>query len=185
LVILILAVLTFGLAYYAGVSQKQRVTPDIHGISISPPTPAPVIQAKDQAQQPYDLPRLHGHWSLLMLDPETESQSTPGFSRLLMIHNRMATHPEIQQKTHYLYLPKSRETALKISVNRISRNIFALRGSAQQVEETFHQFGVDEDVSAPILYLIGPEAHLHALFTDDVDAATIARDVVKLASSQQ
>ncbi|MES9852640.1 MAG: hypothetical protein ABW170_12515 [Candidatus Thiodiazotropha sp. L084R] len=183
-VILTLALLTFGLAYYAGISQKtSRDIPNIHGISIYPPTPVPTFELLDQAQQPFDNQRLINHWSLLMFDPGGSSQPTSAFTRLLKVHNRIADHPELQQKAHYLYLPKSTEAVLDHTITQLSSNIFGLQGSPSQIEETFNRFGVDLNSSDPVLYLIGPEGNLHALFTDEVDAATIAKDLIQILTS--
>ncbi|MES9939152.1 MAG: hypothetical protein ABW105_20585 [Candidatus Thiodiazotropha sp. 6PLUC1] len=183
-VILSLALLTFGLAYYAGISHKtSRDTPKISGITISPPTPVPTFKLQDQSKEPFENHRLLDHWSLLMLDPSGRSQPTPAFTRLLKVHNRIATHPELQQKAHYLYLPKSKEAALDSTISQLSGNIFGLQGSPTQIEEAFNKFGVDLNSSEPVLYLIGPEGHLHALFTDGVDAATIARDLIQILTS--
>lgn len=180
-VILTLALITFGFAYYAGLSDKtSRDISNIHGISLSPPTPVPAFELLDQANESYDDKRLLSHWSLLMLDPSGISQPTPAFTRLLKIHNRMATHPELQQKAHYLYLAKSSGAALDSTISQLSSNIFGLHGTPQQTDETFRIFGVEQNRSDPVLYLIGPQGRLHALFTDDLDAATIAKDLIQL-----
>jgi cytochrome oxidase Cu insertion factor (SCO1/SenC/PrrC family) len=184
-VILTLALITFGFAYYAGISHKtSRDTSGIHGISISPPTPVPAFELQDHANESYDDKRLLNHWSLLMLDPSGMSQPTPAFTWLLKIHNRLAARPELQQKVHYLYLPKSSGAALRSTISQLSSNIIGLHGSPQLTEETFTRFGVDQNRSDPVLYLIEPQGRLHVLFTDDVDAATIAKDLIQLLTSK-
>ncbi|MCG7962997.1 MAG: hypothetical protein N0E54_09890 [Candidatus Thiodiazotropha taylori] len=182
-VILTLALLTFGMAYYAGFTQKDHKIPDIQGVSILPPTPAPTFTLQDHTGADYDEQRLHDHWSLLMLDPTGQAQPAPAFNRLMKVHNRLASHPELQQQTHFLYLPKFSAASLESSTSYLSGNLFGLQGSVEQIEQTFLSFAVTEETGQPTLYLIGPQGNLHALFTDAVDAATIARDLIKLIHS--
>jgi cytochrome oxidase Cu insertion factor (SCO1/SenC/PrrC family) len=184
--ILGLALLTFGLAYYAGVSHKaHRKIPHIHGISISPPSPVPVFELNDHTNAPYDNQRLLGHWSLLMFDPSGTTQPTPALAHLLKVHNRMAIHSELQQSTHYLYLAQSVGASLDNSITQLGKNIYGLQGRQERIQETFLSFGIEAADTDPVLYLIGPQGHLHALFTDGVDAATIAKDIIQLITSTQ
>jgi cytochrome oxidase Cu insertion factor (SCO1/SenC/PrrC family) len=181
-----LALLTFGLAYYAGISHRaHREIPQIQGISISPPSPGPAFKLNDHNNKPYDDQRLLGHWSLLMLDPSEMTQPTPALVHLLKVHNRMAIHPELQQSTHYLYLAQSTEASLDSSISQLGKNIYGLQGTQERIHETLLSFGVEVTDTDPVLYLIGPQGRLHALFTDEVDAATIARDIIQLITSTQ
>ncbi|MCG8016283.1 MAG: hypothetical protein JAY97_08715 [Candidatus Thiodiazotropha sp. 'RUGA'] len=182
-VILTLALLTFGMAYYAGFTQKSPKIPDIQGVSIVPPTPAPPFTLQDHTGAEYDGQRLLDHWSLLMLDPTGQAQPAPAFNRLMKVHNRLASHPELQQQTHFLYLPKFSAASLESSTSYLSGNLFGLQGSVEQIEQTFLSFAVTGETGQPTLYLIGPQGNLHALFTDAIDAATIARDLIKLIHS--
>ncbi|MEJ2620795.1 MAG: hypothetical protein P8163_11155, partial [Candidatus Thiodiazotropha sp.] len=180
LVILTLALITFGLAYYAGFTQKSHPVPHIQGVSIVPPTPTPPFMLLDHNGANYDDQRLLGHWSLLMLDPTGQQQPAPAFIRLMKVHNRMATHPQLQSATHFLYLSKYSGAGLQPSTSYLSNNLIALHANPDKTEQTFLRFGVTSDANTPSLYLIGPQGNLHALFTDAVDAATIAGDLIKL-----
>jgi cytochrome oxidase Cu insertion factor (SCO1/SenC/PrrC family) len=182
-VILTLALITFGMAYYAGFTQKSHPVPPIQGVSIAPPTPAPPFKLQDQNGANYDDQRLLKHWSLLMLDPTGLEQPAPAFIRLMKVHNRLATHPQLQNTIHFLYLPKFSSAGLESSTSYLSNNLIGLHGAPEAIEQTFLSFGVTGEANTPSLYLIGPQGNLHALFTDAVDAATIARDLIKLINS--
>ena len=187
LVILTLAIVTFGIAYYAGVSHETsfRDEPAIHGVTITPPTPVPPFALTDHRGELYNEERLADHWSLLMLDPSGTTNPSPALIQLLQVHNRMAIHSELQRSIHYLYLAKYREAALDESVSRLGDNIHGLQGDHRNIDETLLSFGVDTPDSDPVLYLIGPRGRLHALFTQAEDAATIAEDLTKLITSKQ
>ena len=120
-----------------------------------------------------------------MLDPTGLAQPAPAFNRLMKVHNRLASHPELQQQTHFLYLLKSSDASLESSTSYLSGNLFGLQGSTEQVDQTFLSFAVTEETRQSTLYLIGPQGNLHALFTETVDAATIARDLIKLINANQ
>jgi cytochrome oxidase Cu insertion factor (SCO1/SenC/PrrC family) len=184
-VILSLALLTFGLAYYAGFTQQNHDIPNIQGVSIVPPTPAPKFSLQDHNGENYHEQRLLDHWSLLMLDPTGLPQPAPAFSRLMQVHNRLAIYPELQKQIHFLYLPKLSSASLDSSTSNLTTNLFGLHGSTEQIEQTFLSFAATDKAGKPTLYLIGPQGNLHALFTDALDAATIAKDLIELIHSNQ
>ncbi|MCU7932043.1 MAG: hypothetical protein KZQ90_14670 [Candidatus Thiodiazotropha sp. (ex Codakia rugifera)] len=187
LVILTLAVTTFCIAYYAGVLQKDRdqKPPQINGVLIHPPTPSPTLNLLNNNGEAFTAADLLGHWSLLMLDPQREVNPAPALVQLIQVHNRMATNPELQQRIHYLYLPRHETAAVTQSLSELGSNIYGLTGETQQLDETFHLFGSGDTGAEYTLYLIGPEGLLHALFTQTVDAATIAEDLTKMITFTQ
>ncbi|MCU7864450.1 MAG: hypothetical protein KZQ92_10795 [Candidatus Thiodiazotropha sp. (ex Lucinoma borealis)] len=187
LVILILAVATFCIAFYAGVLQKDRNKrlPQINGVLINPPTPSPTLNLLDQNGEAFSAADLLGHWSLLMWDPQREVNPTPALVQLIQVHNRMATNPELQQQIHYLYLPRHEIAEVTKSLSELGSNIHGLSGEALKLDEAFHLFGSDDIGAEYTLYLIGPEGLLHALFTQTVDAATIAEDLTKMITFTQ
>lgn len=182
LVILTLAAITFGLAFYGGSQYKDRRedTPPISGVSIFPPAPLPQLQASSDTPAAISEAALRDHWSLLMLDPHRGEDRSPGLIRLLQIHNRLANAPALQQHLHYLYLPINLDETSQQSLTTLGDNIRGLTIPPAQVDELFHLFGVDPQGQDAALYLIGPEARLHALFTPGEDAANIAEDLTTL-----
>ncbi|MEJ2694148.1 MAG: hypothetical protein P8166_14180 [Candidatus Thiodiazotropha sp.] len=52
------------------------------------------------------------------------------------------------------------------------------------MDQTFRLFGVEPDGEIAPLYLIGPKAHLHALFTPDKDIASITEDLITLTTEE-
>lgn len=180
LVILTLAVLAFGLAYYMG-SQYQdrpRNLPAITGVAIEPPAPLPDLPEGEGA--PLTRDTLLGHWSLLMLDPHPGETRSPALLRLLRVHNQLAGDAELQQRLTFLYLPRQLAPGAQAAIEGMSDNIHALSGDPSLLAETIRLFGLEADGDRAALYLIGPQARLHALFTPDQDIATIAEDLTTL-----
>ncbi|MBV2094065.1 MAG: hypothetical protein AB2728_00100 [Candidatus Thiodiazotropha sp.] len=179
LVILLLVLITFSLAYYAGQGQKQRnqTVPEISGVLITPPLPAPSINLYNQAGEPVSNSDLLGHWSLLMIDPAPETAPSTALTRLIQVHNRLATDPELQRKIAFYYLPLHGIGEAPVSFSRMSDNIHTLQGQAEMVNGLLDALIGSASEAQQTLYLIGPKTRLHALFTRDVDAATIAADL--------
>ena len=179
-VILTLAVIAFGLAYYTGSRYKDRALPPpvISGVAIHPPSPLPELP--ETSGTPLKADALTDHWSLLMLDPHAGETRSPALVRLLQVHNRLASDPDLQQKLVYLYLSRGMERATQEAIESLGENVHALTGDPDQVKELFRRFGVEPDSETAVLYLIGPKGRLHALFTPDQDTATIAVDLSTL-----
>ncbi len=184
LVILSLVVIAFGLAYYAGARYKDRSRPPpaISGVAIHPPAPLP--QLPESPDSPLKPEALSGHWSLLMLDPHAGARRSPALMRLLQIHNRLASEPDLQRNFVYLYLTRDIEQAEQAAIESLADNVHALTGDPDRAEEIFRRFGVESGSDTATLYLIGPETRLHALFTPDQDTATIAKDLSTLITQE-
>ena len=186
LVVLTLALVVFGVAYFGGTKYKnrERTPPNISGLSIHPPSPLPSMDDMGD-KAPVDRSVLYDHWSLLVLDPHRGEARSPALVRLLQIHNRLAVSPELQRQLHYLYLPVQGDETIQTSISALHENFTGLSGEQDRIEETFRRFGVDTDGEQASLYLIGPETNLHALFTPAEDAATIAQDITTLIRQNQ
>jgi cytochrome oxidase Cu insertion factor (SCO1/SenC/PrrC family) len=183
LVILLLALITFSVAYYAGHTQKRhRRLPVIDGVLINPPLPFPAIDLFTQESKVFSLSDMRGHWNLLMLDPDPglATSASDALTRLTQVHNRMATNPDLQQQIHYLYLSLEEVDEAAISFASISANFQILHGDGAQVKNAFQALGGTTDDKQFTLYLIGPKTKLHALFTQNNNAATIADDLHNL-----
>jgi cytochrome oxidase Cu insertion factor (SCO1/SenC/PrrC family) len=178
LVILTLTVIVFGIAYFGGSRYQQRnqQLPQISGLAIQPPTPLPDMSEMGEGA-PLEPALLEDHWSLLVLDPGISDGRSPALIHLLQIHNRLADKPELQRQLHFLYLPSKADESIQASVSSMDENITGLSGETDQIAETFEHFGVDPESNQAAFYLIGPEQRLHALFTRNQDAATIAQDI--------
>ncbi|MBW9264008.1 MAG: hypothetical protein K1563_06700 [Candidatus Thiodiazotropha sp. (ex. Lucinisca nassula)] len=186
-VILILALITFSVAYYAGHTQKQhtRTLPQIDGVLINPPLPVPPVDLYNQQGEPFSLSDLQGHWNLLMLDPGPGTTSSIALTRLIQVHNRLAADPDLQQQIHYFYLPGNKIEEKAISFASLSDNFQALHGDKQKVDIAFTAFGGADNKTEYTLYLIGPDAKLRALFTRNNNTATIAEDLNNLIDAVQ
>jgi hypothetical protein len=185
LVILGLALLAFGLAYYSGSRYQNRPQPApvIAGVAIHPPSPLPSLP-NTESPSLIRQESLLGRWSLLMLDPHRGQSRSPALLRLMQIHNRLAAEPRLQQGIVFLYLPAEPHEPEHRAIDGLGENFTALSGEPEQVEETFRLFGVEPDGKIASLYLIGPKARLHALFTPDQDTATIAEDLITLTTGE-
>jgi cytochrome oxidase Cu insertion factor (SCO1/SenC/PrrC family) len=187
LVILLLVLITFSVAYYAGYTHKQqaRQLPQIEGILINPPQPLPPIDLYNQIGEPFSLTDLQGHWSLLMLDPAPGSSASSALTRLIQVHNHLATEPDLQQQIHFLYLSRAKMEEQAISFVSISDNVQALHGDTQMIDKAFKVFGGYANDMDYSLILIGPNTKMHALFTRSSNAATIAEDLNNLITAMQ
>jgi cytochrome oxidase Cu insertion factor (SCO1/SenC/PrrC family) len=176
--------ITFSVAYYAGYRHKQqaRQLPQIEGILINPPQPLPPIDLYNQTSEPFSLIDLQGHWSLLMLDPAPGSSTSSALTQLIQVHNRLAAASDLQQRIRYLYLSRTKINEPAISFASISDNIQALHGDTQMIDKAFGGYGNEMEHS---LILIGPKTKMHALFTHNSNAATIAKDLNKLITAMQ
>lgn len=178
LVILTLAVIVFAVAYFGGARYQQSIQtlPQISGLAIQPPTPLPDMRELGEGA-PLNPDLLAGHWSLLALDPSKGGRRSPALIHLLQIHNRLADKPALQGQLHFLYLHLEVEETSQASLSAMHENITGLNGDTDLITKTFEHFGVDLESDQPAFYLIGPEKRLHALFTRNQDAATIAQDI--------
>jgi cytochrome oxidase Cu insertion factor (SCO1/SenC/PrrC family) len=186
LVILLLSLIAFSMAYYAGVMQKpHQQLPSIDGVLINPPLPLPPIDLLNQEEEAFSLANVQGHWNLLMVDPVPNpgNSASPALRRLIQVHNRLAAKSDIQQQLHYLYLSHAMLRDEEISFTSISDNIQILHGDATQLNKAIEALGGHTDDKHYTLYLIGPEAKLHALFTQNSIAATIADDLNNLITA--
>ncbi|MET0090170.1 MAG: hypothetical protein ABW068_09170 [Candidatus Thiodiazotropha sp.] len=181
IVILTLAALAFGLAYYSGMQHPSHTTDAaIQGIRIDPPTPVPPFDLTDQLGAPFSQNDLRDQWSLLLLDPEGSPIPSPALVHLMQIHNRLADRPQLQRSIHFIYLPRWKEAALSQEIDRLGSHLTGLSGDPEVVDEIFRQFGVDTNGPSGLFFLVGPDQRMHALFTQDEDAATIAQDLTSL-----
>lgn len=187
LLILVLAVLAFGIALYGGSQyrNRERAAPAISGVLIQPPAPLPPPEGGEDPGSPLSRAALAEHWSLLMLDPHRGQQRSPALIRLLQVHNRLAAEPTLQQRLHYLYLPKSADEASLQAISALNDNISGLSVNPARMDDVFRRFGADPGTDEAVLYLIDPDVRLHALFTPGEDAATIADDLVTLITASQ
>ncbi len=182
-VFFLLAISVFAISYYVGNRNKTDTAVPISGVVMRPPTPAPEFQLFDQSNEPFSQQRLQGSWNLLVLDPQSGTAS-PAFFRMVQVYNRLAIESELQGQTHFIYVPRESSDDIKAGAGRLGPNFLALHGTEQNVDETFSRFGVSDITDSFTLYLIDPEARIHALFTDVQDAATIAADLKAIISNQ-
>lgn len=205
-VYLLLAILTFGIAYYAGNRYKSPEPARISGILLRPATPVPSFTLKDQHDDLFSEQQLQGYWSLLVLDPNPGIDSA-AFLRLVQVHNRLSIDPDRQKQIRFIYLPSAHQEAMD-AFPQSGGNIAAalpdqvlsrfnpdaplpgegfilLHAEPDGVSDVFQQFGVETDSDGYTLYLIDPEKNIQALFTHTQDAATIAGDFNTLITHQQ
>ncbi len=179
IVILMLAVLAFGIAYYGGNRySRNEGLPAITGILLRPALPVPEFELSDQRGEVFSNRELADHWSLLLLDPASDPSA---LSRLARIHNQLAVSPDLQRQVRFIHIPRQPDSAY--SAADFGSRFFTLLGESSQTQETFARFGIDTQQAGFTLFLVGPDAELHAMYTSDQDAATIAADLTTLMNS--
>ncbi|MEN8177863.1 MAG: hypothetical protein ABFS39_04510 [Pseudomonadota bacterium] len=182
IVIMLLALLTFGIAYYGGNRHTEDESLKISGVLLRPAMPVPEFELEDQHGNSFSKQQLEDHWSLILLDPNRSSDS-PALVRLVQIHNRLAIQPAIQQKIRFVYVP--RQPATLTLAAGLGAGFFSLSGDAVDLHEAFSRFGVSDTEDGFTLYLIDPDARIRVLFTGGQDTATIASDLITLISNHR
>jgi cytochrome oxidase Cu insertion factor (SCO1/SenC/PrrC family) len=184
-VVLLLALLTFGIAYYAGNRYATPPPVQITGIRLSPAMPVPAFQLLQQAGEPFSNAQLRDHWSLLLLDPQPD-QKTPALRKLVQIHNRMADDPVLQRQTLFVYAVKQDSDTMSENITRLGDNFVLLSGAAKPIDGLFEQLGYAASTEDNlVLYLIDPEANIQALYTSELNAGDIAQDFRVLVANQR
>jgi hypothetical protein len=184
-VILLLAVLTFGIAYYGGNRYSTQPPARISGMLLNPPMPVPAFQLRDQAGEPFGNAQLEEHWSLLVLDT-LSGLNDSALRKLVQIHNRLADDPVLQKQTLFILAVKqSSETAVE-KLTRLGDNFVLLSGEAAQTDPLFEQLGnpPGEGDNFP-LYVVDPDSRIQALYMDELDAAGIAQDIHTLIAHRR
>ncbi len=179
LVILLLAVLTFGFAYYVGNQYSGTSPPQISGVLLRPPVPVPEFTLQDQHGNSFSETQLADQWSLILLDPHQVAEP-PALLHLVQVHNRLAIEPALQQKIRFIYLPRQTNETINTLAAPMGTGFTTLSGDSEDLTETFSRFGVSDITDGFTLYLIDPDTSIQVLFTGSQDAATIAEDLITL-----
>ena len=176
--------LTFGIAYYAGNKHSTPDHPQVSGVLLQPATPIAVFELEDQYGEPFSSRQLLDHWSLILLDPAPGVDS-PGFRRLVQVHNRLAGDPQLQTRTRFIYLPRRNSDPIITAVSRLGGSFSTLQGEPADLDALFAALGMAAIDDSFILYLIDPDTNMRVLFTGSQDAATIATDFTTLIANQR
>jgi cytochrome oxidase Cu insertion factor (SCO1/SenC/PrrC family) len=171
--------MTFGIAYLGG---NRYSTPDLAnmaGVILQPAVEMPDLVLQDQSGERFSRAQLTDHWSLLLLDP-TPGLASPGLRRLIQVHNRLADNQALQTKSRFVYLPMLVDEADIKALTRLGGNFVTLQGEPAAVNHLFEELGVSETQAIAPIYLIDPTGKLRVLFTESLDAATIAADITTL-----
>jgi hypothetical protein len=110
---------------------------------------------------------------------------SPGFRRLVQIHNRLAGDPQLQTKSRFIYLPRRNSDPIITAVLRLGGSFSTLQGEPADLDALFTAFGMTEIHDSFTLYLIDPDTNMRVLFTGSQDAATIATDFKTLITNQR
>jgi cytochrome oxidase Cu insertion factor (SCO1/SenC/PrrC family) len=184
-VILLLTLLTFGIAYYGGNKYSTPPPTNISGVLLSPAMPVPEFQLQQQAGEPFGNKQLQDHWSLLLLDPRSD-QDASALQKLVQVHNRLAEDPLLQKHTVFIHAVKQSSEALIESIARLGSNFVLLSGEATAIDAFFEQLGNPQSAEDnPVLYLVDPDSNIQVLYTGDLDPAGIANDLHTLLANQR
>ena len=184
-VILLLALLTFAIAYYGGNRYSAPPSTRISGVLLNPTPPFPDFQLRQQAGKPFGKPQLEDHWNLLLLDSGSD-QGDASLHKLVQVHNRLADDPTLQQHTLFIYVPKRYSDTLAEKIGRLGNNFILLSGEPAELEPLFDQLGnLQARGDNLVLYLVDPDANIQALYTGELDAAAIANDFHSLLAQQR
>jgi len=185
LVILLLALLTFGIAYYGGNRYSTPPPVQISGMLLTPAVPLPAFQLQDQHGEIFGNAQLEGRWSLLLLGPASDPQDS-ALRRLVQIHNRLADDPILQRRTFFVYLVEHPGDRLSDRFSELGKNFILPSGEAAQFDDLFRQLGNSQSSEDNLaLYVVDPDTNIQAVYTGDLDAAGIARDIHSLIARRR
>jgi cytochrome oxidase Cu insertion factor (SCO1/SenC/PrrC family) len=185
LVILLLALLTFGIAYYGGNRYSSAPPTRISGVVLNPAMPVPAFQLHDQTGHPFGNAQLGEHWSLLLLAPHS-NQDESALRSLIQIHNRLADDPVLQQQTLFIYAAQKPSETLAEMFTSLGKNFVLLGGEATKLDKLFEQLGNPPgEVDNLLLYLVDPDTNIQALYAGELDAAGISQDLHSLIAHRR
>lgn len=174
IVILALAFLTFGIAYYGGNKYSSGPLPKISGIYLKPPIETPEFDLKFVDGRAFANENLADNWSLLVLDPAGLKET---YFSLARVHNQLATTPELYRELQFYYLLDPNEQLEDPIVTPPKSRLHMLEGQEAAVLEVFERFGIDVDENQYSYFLIDPDGRMLALFSGQQEPASIASDI--------
>ena len=184
-VILLLALLTFGIAYYGGNRYSTPPPAQISGVLVNPVMPMPNLHLQNQKGEAFGNDQLRDHWNLLLLDPSSDQNDT-ALRKLVQVHNRLADDPKLQQRTVFIYVVKQSREALIDKFASLGQNFVLLSGKPGAIDALFEQLGNPPDgVDNFVLYLVDPDVNIQALYIGELDATAIAQDFHSLLAHQR
>ncbi len=159
----------------------------IDGVLLHAPTALPELDLHGP-QGPVANADLRGHWSLIAFGSPGSAIGHRGAARLIEIANRVADQPDLRKDLRLLLISADDAPGLARDFEQLTPNLRVLSTESQALSDLRDALGAgraqpaEEGTTPPPLFLIGPQAHLVALFTGAQPAASIADDLKTLAA---
>ena len=201
LLLFVVAVAALYGSYYLGTRHAPRAPRFLNFTELEKPRPIEDLALRDQYGNPFTERRLIGNWNLVIAGYTGAAE--PLMDRLTLItyaKNRLADHPDLQQITRGLFITVDPDTdtpeVLNAFMARFSPDYLALTGSAEAIDSTGRALGFIVSRSrmaepkdyriehSSSIALIDPDANFIGLFTGALDAASIAADITRLATTK-
>lgn len=160
----------------------------IDGVLLRAPTALPELDLRGP-QGPVTNADLRGHWSLIAFGSPGSATGHRRVARLIEVANRVADQPDLRKDLRLLLISADDLPGLARDFEQLTPNLRVLSASSQALSDLRDALGAGRAAPAeesattpPPLFLIGPQAHLVALFTGAQPAASIAEDLKTLAT---
>lgn len=176
----------FLVGYFWGNQYQRRdsAVTAIEGILLRRPIELPAFEAHDAAGQTFTAESFTGHWTLLSFADLNQAPGHLAVTRMIEVHNRLATDPPLQEQLQLALLAQRQDLALARDFSRLSPALKVLSGESDELQKLRISLGEsspEETTGAPAdeipLYLIGPSGHLLALFSGTQAPSSVASDL--------
>ncbi|MCG6863054.1 MAG: hypothetical protein LJE70_17535 [Chromatiaceae bacterium] len=191
---LVMAAATIGLflaAYYWGNQFKRpdSTHPVIEGVLIRPAPALPGFELRDAADhQPFIAEHFVEHWTLLTFVDPSLAPGHLAVTRMIEVRNRLASAPGLQEKLLLVLASQRQDPHLARDFERLSPALKLLSGESGEIQRLREALGAPSQEATGTgtdgipFYLIGPSGRLLAVFPSAQAPASIASDLVALAS---
>ncbi len=168
------------------------------GTAISPPRPLPAMQFVDQAQRPFNVDRLKGHWTFMFFGFTNCPDVCPTTLALLaQTKKQLADLPQEQQpQVVFVSVDPERDTPERIAsyVRFFDPQFTGITAAPQQIQAFTTSMGVPVAINkaadgtytvdhSGAVFVIDPNGNWHALFSPPLQAKLIAADYRRLISA--
>lgn len=185
LVMVLGAIGLFVAGYYWGNQYKRERAgpPTIEGVLVRPAAELPELSLMDADGHPFTAENLYGRWTLLAFGDLARARGQIAATRMIAVHNRLATEPDLQERLQLALAAAGQSPALARDFSRLSRSLKMLDGETADIERLRTALGDDPRTAPPDaaseapFFLIDPRGRLTALFPAGQDPAAIASDL--------
>lgn len=176
-------------SYHLGNRHKAPEQTASVAVLVNRPLDLPAFKLTDAAGNPFARNDLAGYWTLMLFCAGEETALRRGTARLADVYNRLASAPQLQARVLLVPVATEEPAAPEGAHDTPASPWHLLTGPAAEVAGLQKQLGLGPSRPAAdvpggdgdVLLLIDPKARLYAIYTADLGADAVARDLEHLA----